>query len=242
MKTTVCKARYFLLTALSAIYFTAAVCIPLTCAATRGSAMESAFFIYADTSASGVTQASYRTLSAGITGYLGGKTETAQVLVARYGIPGDAFSKKELSHLKDVRGLIAAAVCVSWLLGAFLAASVIFLAIRDFGKNKRLEKQAENLLICRSIITGFMLLAAAAAAAAIWAAVDFNGIFILFHQVLFSNSLWMLDPATDLLIQLMPLGFFRHYAIKVLLGWFALDLALLLPAVVYLIMRRKHDI
>lgn len=38
--------------------------------------------------------------------------------------------------------------------------------------------------------------------------VDFNWAFHRFHEIFFSNDLWLLDPRTDRLIQLMPLEFF----------------------------------
>lgn len=38
--------------------------------------------------------------------------------------------------------------------------------------------------------------------------VDFNWAFHRFHEIFFSNDLWLLDPRTDRLIQLMPLDFF----------------------------------
>ena len=45
-----------------------------------------------------------------------------------------------------------------------------------------------------------------------WGAVDFDSLFVLFHRLSFSNSLWLLNPRTDLLIRLMPTDFFIHYA------------------------------
>ena len=41
---------------------------------------------------------------------------------------------------------------------------------------------------------------------------DFNRLFILFHRIAFTNDLWLLNPRTDLLIRLMPIGFFISYA------------------------------
>ena len=37
-------------------------------------------------------------------------------------------------------------------------------------------------------------------------------LFILFHKLVFTNDLWLLDPRTDLLIRLMPIEFFISYA------------------------------
>ena len=53
---------------------------------------------------------------------------------------------------------------------------------------------------------------AAVTAVIILACIDFNSLFVLFHQVAFRNDLWLLDPQTDLLIRLMPIEFFISYA------------------------------
>lgn len=48
---------------------------------------------------------------------------------------------------------------------------------------------------------------------------DFNGFWTTFHQLFFTNDLWLLNPATDLMINLFPEAFFSHLVIRILL-WF----------------------
>ena len=43
---------------------------------------------------------------------------------------------------------------------------------------------------------------------ALWAFIGFDRLFILFHEVSFSNEFWILDPTRDYLIMLFPGGFF----------------------------------
>ena len=47
---------------------------------------------------------------------------------------------------------------------------------------------------------------------AVWAAVDFSSAFTFFHEVLFTNDLWLLDPETDMLLRLLPEQFFADFA------------------------------
>ena len=65
---------------------------------------------------------------------------------------------------------------------------------------------------------------------AVWAAVDFEGLFVTFHRVAFPQGGWVLDPRTDLLIRLMPVSFFIRLGIigLVRFGAFAALSALLL--------------
>ena len=44
---------------------------------------------------------------------------------------------------------------------------------------------------------------------------DFSALFTQLHFLSFSNDLWMLDPRSDRLIQLFPLGFFFDAAVRI---------------------------
>ena len=48
---------------------------------------------------------------------------------------------------------------------------------------------------------------------ALWALVGFDRLFILFHELSFSNEFWILDPSRDYLIMLFPGGFFYDAAL-----------------------------
>jgi len=55
---------------------------------------------------------------------------------------------------------------------------------------------------------------------------NFNYVFIKFHELIFSNRLWILYPETDLLINLLPLNFFISIAIAIIILFFSLELFL----------------
>lgn len=49
----------------------------------------------------------------------------------------------------------------------------------------------------------------------IWAAVDFSSAFTFFHELLFTNDLWLLDPRTDLLIRICPSSMFAGMGLRI---------------------------
>ena len=51
----------------------------------------------------------------------------------------------------------------------------------------------------------------------IWAAIDFNSAFNFFHRLLFTNDLWLLNPATDLLIRICPSSMFANMGLRIAL-------------------------
>jgi uncharacterized membrane protein len=48
----------------------------------------------------------------------------------------------------------------------------------------------------------------------LWAVIDFDSLFLLFHLVSFSNELWQLYPG-DMLLLMFPHGFFNDAALFV---------------------------
>ena len=45
--------------------------------------------------------------------------------------------------------------------------------------------------------------------------VDFSEAFVRFHEMAFSNDLWILDPRTDYLIMLYPEGFWLDATLRI---------------------------
>ena len=75
-------------------------------------------------------------------------------------------------------------------------------------------------------------------AGAIWILADFTGFWTTFHQLFFTNDLWLLNPATDRMINLFPEAFFSHLVIRILL-WF---LAFYLPCLIVAFYNRRQSI
>jgi integral membrane protein (TIGR01906 family) len=44
---------------------------------------------------------------------------------------------------------------------------------------------------------------------------DFNGFWTNLHYLFFANELWLLDPKTDILIQMLPEQFFYDLVVKI---------------------------
>ena len=70
----------------------------------------------------------------------------------------------------------------------------------------------------------------------IWVLLDFNQIFTIFHEILFTNDLWLFDPATDYMIRMVPERFFAGMAIRIG-GNFILGLLLLCGVSIWSIKR-----
>jgi len=74
----------------------------------------------------------------------------------------------------------------------------------------------------RGFLAGGGLTLVAVLVLAVWGLADFDGLFILFHQLSFDNGLWLMNPAENLLIRLMPIQFFIHEAAVLAASWLGL--------------------
>ena len=67
-------------------------------------------------------------------------------------------------------------------------------------------------ILLRTLQWGVGLFLAAVGTIAFLAAASFTKYFTWFHLLLFDNNDWLLNPATDRLINIVPEGFFRDTA------------------------------
>ena len=67
---------------------------------------------------------------------------------------------------------------------------------------------------------------------------DFTRYFIIFHQIFFDNDLWILDPETDLLINIVPEPFFMDTAGRIALV-FAIPVLIIFLLCLFLLLRNR---
>jgi len=89
---------------------------------------------------------------------------------------------------------------------------VVALMIPVFWKRERKRLVYTYL---KSAVIGFGAFFAVIGAIALLLVSDFNRYFTLFHEIFFNNDLWLLNPATDLMINLVPEQFFFDTAITI---------------------------
>lgn len=174
---------------------------------------------HAPPEATGLPMEHYPAMAEMITDYLSGREKTFQFsFTDAEGIARQCFQLHEQQHMADVKSLfdLCRGVLLASVLGVVALGAGTY-ALRD-----------QRRYTARGFLGGSLGLLLALLVLAIWGLADFNGLFVLFHRLSFANDLWLLDPSTDLLIRLMPLNFFIHYA--ALLGGTWLGSLLLMAA------------
>lgn len=113
------------------------------------------------------------------------------------------LSEREVLHMQDVQRLFFLAKHLALFLAIVLM--LLFLLAYCWGKLEaylRLLARGALLAILIGVISAALI------------SQDFNQSFTLFHLISFDNDLWLLDPATDLLINLLPETFFANAALQ----------------------------
>ena len=177
---------------------------------------------FAPGEATGLPDQEYPEMVHMITRYLAGDVQEFQHRYIADGEPVEAFQPHEQQHMADCRALFRLDRKVLYA-GAMLSAALVILAFRE----RR---------IWRNSAVGFGAVIAVVVVVAVMAAIDFDSLFVLFHRLSFANDLWLLNPRTDLLIRLMPIGFFTTYAAILGVSWLML-IALMLAGTVILYKR-----
>lgn len=162
--------------------------------------------------------------------YLRGDREDLHVLTVVDGQTREFFNAREIAHMEDVRGLFVGALALRRICAVTAAAAVILMVL--------LKAQVRRVLpraMCLGM--GLFLLTAAVIAGII--STDFSKYFVVFHKIFFSNDLWLLDPATDLLINIVPEPFFMDTALYIGLIFAGSSLILFLLCLAFSLRRRK---
>ena len=101
--------------------------------------------------------------------------------------------------MEDVRGLFVGALVLRriCIIMAFVCVALLWLLKADIA-----------LVVPRSVCWGTGLFFAMICVLGLVISTDFTKYFVIFHHIFFNNDLWLLDPATDLLINIVPEPFF----------------------------------
>ena len=158
-------------------------------------AMTRGMLRFAPPERTGLPEDLYPEMGCHITEYLTGKKASFQFSISSASGETVLFHDYEIAHMSDCRRLLALdrTVCLFMLglglIGLTLAAGLA---------------HGARCLFLRGGQRGLLSFGLIAAVLTIWALVNFDGFFITFHRLAFSNELWLLNPRTDLLIRLMP--------------------------------------
>lgn len=139
--------------------------------------------------------------------YLSGRREDIDIEERLLGSPQQVFNADEKAHMVDVYNLFVLERFVrsfSLAAGAVLLGAAFALA----------QRRARETAFASMKVFLLTLIALAAALVILYINSGFDRLFILFHKLLFTNELWLMDPRTDAMIRMFPSQFFMQIAFE----------------------------
>ena len=162
--------------------------------------------------------------------YLKGDREKLEVITTVEGKEQDFFNDQDRLHMADVQRLFIG--------GLRLRTGAIVVLLVCLGILIA-TKARWKYLIPRAFQIALGIPAAGTALLAYAFTRDFSAAFTKFHEIFFSNDLWLFDPAEDYMIRMLPEGLFSDMVIRIGVIFIA-GLAVLL--IVSIIWRKKTKI
>ncbi|MEW8972626.1 MAG: TIGR01906 family membrane protein [Tissierellaceae bacterium] len=119
------------------------------------------------------------------------------------------FNEREILHMQDVQGLFKLARYIKYI--GFLVSIYISIYLIKKKDSIFLSKILSYGLSANYIVLSILVFLIHS---------NFNKYFTYFHLIFFRNTLWILDPNTDLMIQMLPEEFFIGMAKNIVLSFF----------------------
>ena len=149
-----------------------------------------------------------KTLASELMEYISGKLLFLETKVPIDGVITDFYSVRSKIHMADVRNIIVTLKNVNYV-SMLLCIISLFKIINTENVIIKLKKIYIRTTI---IITAALIIIFA------FGLINFDSFFIKFHELLFTNDLWLLDPSEDYIICLLPEKIFMTYGLRIVIA------------------------
>lgn len=146
--------------------------------------------------------------------YTQGYTDDLTYHITRDGKQIDIYSKQDKEHMIDVANLYKGAYNTMVFASGMMALAAVILFIK--------RKEVNVFMLTDTINRTSFYTLIFVAIIGVFAFVNFNTFWTYFHKVFFSNDLWLMNPATDALVNLFPEQLFSALVFKILLRFIIL--------------------
>lgn len=129
------------------------------------------------------------------------------------GFEREIFNERETLHMVDVRDLYQNVLLARNVFGLLGIVALVYMLV-VYKKQQRPWMEMISDLASSYLQMSFCL-GIGALMLVIWALLDFTSFWVGFHELFFSNDLWMLNPATSIMINMFPEEFFAGMVMRI---------------------------
>jgi integral membrane protein (TIGR01906 family) len=182
----------------------------------------------------GISEQDLMRTTEGLLAYIRGERDNLNLEAVIYGEQRQVFNQKEITHMADVQKLYANSHRVRN--GGIVVLLVLLAALLGSAGRKFFRVWAGGYLAGAAVFFCFLGILAIAITR------DFYDFWNSFHMLFFTNDLWLLNPETDILIQIVPEQFFFDLVVRILVIFVLLALLLAVGAAFILFRKRKSKL
>lgn len=153
-----------------------------------------------------------------MTDYMKGNVDSMDITVTCDGEQVAMYNESEIAHMHDVRALYSGIMLAKWCILGFTLIAVAFAAYcyrRDTLK-----------VICKPLVVALISLAAFFAVLGLWALLDFDSFWQVFHIVFLDLESSTFDPAYSRMIRICPAELFLDMVLRMFIWWAGISTAL----------------
>ena len=147
--------------------------------------------------------------------YIKDKREDISCIQEVKGEMREVFDERETTHMVDVKNLYLNArnVCMTIALIGLIALCVLLYCVKT-GKLTSISFLLDMKDGLRQVTISFILVMAFLICSAL---IDFTKFWTTFHEIFFTNDLWLLDPRVSIMINMFPEEFFFAMVINIII-------------------------
>lgn len=135
--------------------------------------------------------------------YLKDHNKDLNVQAVINGVEQNFYNEREIAHMVDVKNLFALNQNLWALSGTFMVLLGYYFYL-----------QKEYTLLTKTILSCVIMALVLLTCITLFVSLDFTNAFTIFHEMFFTNDLWILDYSKDYLLNLVPEPFFVDIAIR----------------------------
>jgi integral membrane protein (TIGR01906 family) len=163
--------------------------------------------------------------------YLIGREDVLSITTDVDGQYQDFFNEQDRLHMADVRNLFLGGLKIRNLCLILAIVLLGVLVVKKVNWKYLFPWAYSAALGVFLVIVVFLGIAFS---------IDFTRCFTIFHEIFFTNDLWLFDPATDYMIRMLPEGFFSDMVIRIGSTFLILLLVIWLAFRVWKIYVKRH--
>ncbi|MBM7583097.1 integral membrane protein (TIGR01906 family) [Caldicoprobacter guelmensis] len=155
----------------------------------------------------GISQKELMGVTQALLAYIKGQRPDLNIKAVINGHERYVFNEREMAHMVDVRDLFIRGYILRNILIAMLVVLVFVLYV--------LTRKDMTRWLFKAYLFFLAFLAVVCGILVVLISQDFTSYWNYFHYIFFDNDLWLLDPETDILIQMVPEQFFYDIVVRI---------------------------